>query len=82
MRLTSNIIHNAPNVICRGTDTLTDTPTHIYSRFRDKLSLLRSLVQENGMTDHPGAIVRDAAVRGPDLVVSALHSLTTDLANI
>jgi hypothetical protein len=29
--------------------------------------------QENGMTDHSGAIVRDAAVRGPDLVISALH---------
>ena len=28
MRLTSNIIHNAPNVICRGTDTLTNT--HIF----------------------------------------------------
>ena len=24
IHLTSNIIHNAPNVICRGTDTLTD----------------------------------------------------------
>ena len=44
IHLTSNIIHNAPNVICRGTDTLTDRQTHIYSRFRDKLSLLRSLV--------------------------------------
>jgi hypothetical protein len=38
--------------------------------------------QENGMTNHSGAIVRDAAVRGPDLVISALHSLTTDLADI
>jgi hypothetical protein len=38
--------------------------------------------QENGMVDHSGAIVRDAAVRGPDLVINALHSLTTDLANI
>jgi hypothetical protein len=37
--------------------------------------------QENRMTDHSGAIVRDAAVRRPDPVVSALHSLTTDLAN-
>jgi hypothetical protein len=38
--------------------------------------------QENRMTDHSGAIVRDAVVRGPDLVISALHSLTTDLADI
>jgi hypothetical protein len=38
--------------------------------------------QKNEMTDHSGAIVRDAAVRGPDLVVSALHSMTTDLADI
>jgi hypothetical protein len=38
--------------------------------------------QENEMTDHSGAIVHDAAVRGPDLVISALHSLTTDLADI
>jgi len=29
MRLTSKIIHNAPNVICRGTDTLTNT--HIFT---------------------------------------------------
>ena len=38
--------------------------------------------QENRMTNHSGTIVRDAAVRGPDLVVSALHSMTTDLADI
>jgi hypothetical protein len=38
--------------------------------------------QENRMTNHSGAIVRDAAMRGPDLVVSALHSMTTDLADI
>jgi hypothetical protein len=38
--------------------------------------------QENGMTDLFGAIVRGAAVRGPDLVINALHSLTTDLADI
>ena len=34
------------------------------------------------MTDHSGAIIRDAAVRGPDLVINALHSMTTDLADI
>ncbi len=38
--------------------------------------------QENGMIDYSSAIVRDAAVRGPDLVINALHSLTTDLADI
>jgi hypothetical protein len=38
--------------------------------------------KENGMTDHSSAIVHDAAVRGPDLVINALHSLTTDLADI
>ncbi len=38
--------------------------------------------QENRMTNHSGVIVRDAAVRGPDLVINALHSLTTDLADI
>ncbi len=38
--------------------------------------------QENGMTGHSSAIVRDAAVRGLDLVVSALHSLTTEQADI
>ncbi len=38
--------------------------------------------QENGMTDHSGAIVHDAAARGPDLVINALHSLPTDLADI
>ncbi len=38
--------------------------------------------QENEMTDHSGAIVRDAAVRGPDLVINTLHPLTTDLTDI
>ncbi len=38
--------------------------------------------QENGMIDHSGATVRDAAVRRSDLVINALHSLTTDLADI
>jgi hypothetical protein len=38
--------------------------------------------QENRMIDYSGAIVRDAAVRGPDLVINALHPLTTDLAGI
>ena len=50
--------------------TLTRDPSTLYEE------------QENGMTGHSGAIVRDAAVRGPDLVVSALHSLTTDQADI
>jgi hypothetical protein len=38
--------------------------------------------QENRITNHSGAIVRGAALRGPDLVINALHSLTTDLADI
>ena len=38
--------------------------------------------QENGMIDYSGNIVCDAAMRGPHLVINALHSLTTDLANI
>jgi hypothetical protein len=38
--------------------------------------------QEYMMIDHSGAIVRGAAMRGPDLVINALHSLTTDLADI
>ena len=38
--------------------------------------------QENGMIDYSGNIVRDAAVKGPHLVINALHSLTTDLADI
>ena len=34
MRLTSNIIvHNAPNVICGGTDTLTNTHIYCYTRY-------------------------------------------------
>jgi hypothetical protein len=45
--LTGKIVHNTPNVICMGTDGHTDILTHIWSRFRDKLSLLRSLVQHN-----------------------------------
>ena len=34
------------------------------------------------MLDYSGHIVRDAAVRGPNLVINALHSLTTDTADI
>ena len=44
IRLTNKIIHNTPNVICRGTDGLTYRLTHILFRFRDKLSFLRLLV--------------------------------------
>jgi hypothetical protein len=46
------------------------------------LSMTLYAEQENGMIDHSDAIVRDAAVRGPDLVINALHSLTTNFANI
>ena len=38
--------------------------------------------QEEGMLDYSGNIVRDAAVRGQSLVINALHSLTTDTADI
>ena len=34
------------------------------------------------MIDYSGHIVRDAAVRGPNLVINALNSLTTDTADI
>ncbi len=32
--------------------------------------------------DYSGNIVGDAAVRGPDLILNELHSLTTDLADL
>ncbi len=38
--------------------------------------------QENAMMDYSGNIVRDAAVRGPKLILNELHSLTTDLADL
>jgi hypothetical protein len=38
--------------------------------------------QENIMMDYSGNIVRDAAVRGPNLILKELHSLTTDLADL
>jgi hypothetical protein len=38
--------------------------------------------QEEGMLDFSGDIVRDAAVRGPSLVINALHSLVTDTVDI
>jgi hypothetical protein len=38
--------------------------------------------QEEGMLDYSGNIARDAAVRGPNLVINVLHSLTTDTADI
>jgi hypothetical protein len=38
--------------------------------------------QENAMMDYSGNIVCDAAVRGPNLILYELHSLTTDLADL
>ncbi len=38
--------------------------------------------QENAMMDYSGTIVRDAAVRGPQLILNELQSLTTDLADL
>jgi hypothetical protein len=38
--------------------------------------------QENAIMDYSGNIVRDAAVRGPNLILNELHSLTTDLADL
>jgi hypothetical protein len=38
--------------------------------------------QENAMMDYSGNIVRDAAMRGPNLILNELQSLTTDLADL
>jgi hypothetical protein len=38
--------------------------------------------QENAMMDYSGNIIRDAAVRGPNLILYELQSLTTDLADL
>ncbi len=38
--------------------------------------------QEHTMMDYSGNIVRDAAMRGPKLILNELQSLTTDLANL
>ncbi len=38
--------------------------------------------QEHAMMDYSGNIVRDAAVRGPQLILNELQSLTTDLADV
>jgi hypothetical protein len=38
--------------------------------------------QENAMMDYSGNIVHDASVRGPNLILNELHSLTTDLADL
>ncbi len=38
--------------------------------------------QENAIMDYSGNIIRDAAVRGPNLILNELHSLTTDLADL
>ncbi len=38
--------------------------------------------QENAMMDYSGNILRDAAVRGPNLILNELHSPTTDLADL
>jgi hypothetical protein len=38
--------------------------------------------QEHAMMDYSGNIVRDAAVRGPTLILNELQSLTTDLADL
>ncbi len=38
--------------------------------------------QEHNMMDYSGNIVRDAAMRGPKLILNELQSLTTDLADL
>jgi hypothetical protein len=38
--------------------------------------------QEHAMIDYSGNIVHDAAVRGPQLILNELQSLTTDLADL
>jgi hypothetical protein len=38
--------------------------------------------QEHAMMDYSGNIVRDAAVRGPQLILNELKYLTTDLADL
>ncbi len=38
--------------------------------------------QEHAMMDYSGNIVRDAAMRGPKLILNELQSLTTDLADL
>ncbi len=38
--------------------------------------------QEHAMMDYSGNIVRDAAMRGPTLILNELQSLTTDLADL
>jgi hypothetical protein len=38
--------------------------------------------QEHAMMDYSGNIVRDAAVRGPKLILNELQSLTTDLVDL
>jgi hypothetical protein len=38
--------------------------------------------QENAMMEYSGNIVRDAAVRGPNLILNELQSLTTALADL
>ena len=42
-------MHTTPKVIPRGTDTLTDRQTHIYLRFRDKLSLVARIGYIKGL---------------------------------
>ncbi len=38
--------------------------------------------QEHAMMDYSGNIVHDAAVRGPQLILNELQSLTTDMADL
>jgi hypothetical protein len=38
--------------------------------------------QEHAMIDYSGNIVRDAALRGPTIILNELQSLTTDLADL
>jgi hypothetical protein len=37
--------------------------------------------QEHAMTDYSGNIVHDAAMKGPNLVINELHSLTIDMVD-
>jgi hypothetical protein len=38
--------------------------------------------QEHAMMNYSGNIVRDAAVRGPNLILNVLQSLTTDFPDL
>jgi hypothetical protein len=83
------ILRGATSVLNVRSVTINDFNSHDYLRLHltsetltwDPMTDLYEQ-QEHAMMDYSGNIVRDAAVRGPQLILNELQTLATDLADL